>query len=95
MAGCAGCGMDELLSRPTSSVWGKATETVKCLVPFEVKEAFTQKVRSMGYPSESDAMRELIICFTFGSDHLVKVHADRIRKMSESMSGIGTGAGGS
>lgn len=80
-----------MFSRPTTSGWGKATETVKCLVSIEVKDAFTQKLRAMGYPSESDALRELIICFTFGKDHLVKVHADRIRKMAESMAGIGTG----
>jgi len=79
-----------LLSRPTTSGWGKSTETIKCLVPIEVKEQFLRRQRELGYPSESDALRELCIVFAFGAEHLAKVHADRIRRLADSMAGIGT-----
>ena len=80
---------DVALSMPTTSGWGKATETIKCLVPMEVKEQFLKRQRELGYPSESDALRELCIVFAFGSDYLTKVHVERIRQLTSSMAGIG------
>lgn len=83
-------GRDQVrLSRPTTSGWGKATETIKCLVAPEVKEAFMRKQRELGYPSESDAMRELVICFAFGREYLTKVHAERIQRLAQTVAGIG------
>lgn len=77
-------------SRPATSGFGKSTETLKCLVPIEVKEAFSRRARELGYPSDSDALREAAILFSFGSEYLQKVHADRIENMARRMSGIGT-----
>lgn len=81
------------LARPTTSGWGKSTETIKCLVPIEVKEQFLRRQRELGYPSESDALRELCIVFAFGAEYLAKVHADRIQRLADSMAGISTEQG--
>jgi hypothetical protein len=59
-------------------------------VPFEVKHAFHAKIRQLGYQSESDALRELVIVFTYGAAYLQKVHADRIQQVADSVSEIGT-----
>lgn len=81
---------EAMMSRPTTSGFSKSTDPVKGLVPPEVKEAFTRKWRELGYPSESDAVREIIILFTFGAEFLQKVHRDRIQRIADSMAAIGT-----
>lgn len=77
-------------SRPTTSVFGKATEVLKTSVCPEVKDAFARRARELGYPSDSDALREAVILFAFGSDYLQKIHADRIAAVAGRMAGIGT-----
>lgn len=87
-----GIGMDmsdtSTFSRPTTLGWGKATEPVKGMVPVEVKEPFARRWRELGYSSESDCVRELVVIFTFGSDFLQKLHAERIKRMADRMAGI-------
>lgn len=81
-----------MFSRPTTSGFGKCTAVLKTLVPDELKDDFARRARELGYPSDSDALRELVMVFTYGAGHLQKVHAERIRKMSENMAAIGTEA---
>lgn len=79
-----------VFSRPTTSGFGKCTETLKCLVPDEVKADFGRKSRELGYLSDSDALRELVIAFTYGAGHLQRLHAERVQRVADSMAGIGT-----
>lgn len=79
-----------LFSRPTSAAWGKATETLKTLVPEDVKADFAQVARRMGYASDSDALREIVMVFTYGPAMLRSVHVDRIDGVAQRMAGIGT-----
>lgn len=79
-----------MFSRPTTSGFGKCTETLKCLVPAELKEDFARRARLLGYPFDSDALRELVIAFTYGAGHLERLHVERIKRVAESMAGIGT-----
>jgi len=78
---------EDSYSRPTTP-WGKATETIKTLVPCEVKEDFARKLRAAGYATESDALRELVILFTYGPGHMKRMHDQRIDRMAQSMAGI-------
>ena len=75
-------------SRPTSSPFGKSTERITGMVPPEIKEAFAQKARLLGYPSESDCARELFIIFSIGAESLAKIHADRIAAVAQNLVGI-------
>lgn len=75
-------------SRPTSSPFGKSTERITGMVPPEIKEAFAQKARLLGYPSESDCARELFIIFSIGAESLAKIHADRIAAVAQNLIGI-------
>ena len=81
------CGVSA--SRPTSSPFGKSTERITGMVPPEIKEAFAQKARLLGYPSESDCARELFIIFSIGAESLAKIHADRIAAVAHNLRGIG------
>ncbi len=72
----------KLFSRPTTSGWGKCTETLKCLVPDEEKAAFVSKSRALGYGSESDCLRELVMVFLHGHEAMAKVHAERLRLLA-------------
>lgn len=65
-------------SRQTSMGWGKCTEKVSTLVPVDLKEEFARAAREHGYASESDALRELVIIFTWGAERLKRLHSDRI-----------------
>lgn len=80
-------------SRPTTSGFGKCTETLKCLVPDETKTDFARVARERGYPSDSDCLRELVMAFTYGPEHLRRLHANRIDALAKSMAGIGTSEG--
>ncbi len=82
-----------MFSRPTTSGFGKCTDTLKCLVPLEVKEDFARRARSLGYPSDSDALREIVIAFTYGAGHLERLHLERIKQVTASMARIGTPEG--
>lgn len=82
-----------MFSRPTTSGFGKCTAVIKTLVPDEVKDDFAKRARELGYPSDSDALREAVMLFTYGVGYLQKVHAERIRRMAENMASIGTGDG--
>lgn len=78
-----------LASRPTTSGFGKCTAPLKALVTDECKEDFARRARLLGYPSDSDCLRELIVIFTYGRDHLAKVHTDRIDAVARNMAEIG------
>lgn len=75
-------GQDSAFSRPTTGGWGKCTDTLKCLVPDDVKVEFIHKSRAMGYQSESDCLRELVMVFLRGQEAVAKLHADRIRLLA-------------
>lgn len=77
-------------ARPTTTGFGKCTAPLKTLVPDEVKEAFVAASRELGYSSESDALRELVMMFTYGQEHLRKIHTNRIAAVAHNLSGIGT-----
>ncbi len=77
------------MSRPTTGGWGKCTSTMKTLVPDEIKDEFIRKSRSLGYASESDCLRELVMVFLRGHEEVARLHADRIRMLA----GIGTESG--
>jgi hypothetical protein len=79
-----------LAARPTSQGFGKCTATLKTLVPDEAKDDFVRRARELGYGSDSDALRELVFIFTYGADHLAKVHTDRINRVAGNMAAIGT-----
>jgi hypothetical protein len=82
-------GSAALAARPTSQGFGKCTAPLKTLVPDEAKDDFIRRARELGYGSDSDALRELVFIFTYGADHLAKVHTDRITRVAGNMAGIG------
>ena len=75
-------------SRPTTAGFGKSTESLKTMVPLEVKEDFVRQARFLGYPSDSDALRELVMLFTYGPEQLRKVHTDRIDGVARNLAGV-------
>lgn len=79
-----------LSSRPTSSGFGKCNVPAKTLLSDELNDDFARKWRALGYGSSSDVLRELVIVFTYGQEHLAKVHTDRIAALARNMSAIGT-----
>jgi hypothetical protein len=76
-------------SRPTTSGFGKCNVPAKTLLTDEINDDFTRKWRLLGYGSSSDALRELVIVFTYGHEYLTKVHTDRIAALARNVSGIG------
>ena len=71
-----------MCARPTTSGLGKCTETIKTLVPDDLKQEFILKSRAMEYAAESDSLRDLVITFVPEADAVAKVHADRIRLLA-------------
>lgn len=79
-----------LSARPTSSaIGGKCTERVSTLLPEQVDLDFKRWALESGYPSASDALRELVIVATYGAEYLTKLHADRVGRIAQNMAGIG------
>lgn len=74
-----------VFARPTSSALGKATEPIKSMLPMEVKDDLTKLWRSLGYGSESDFLRELVMVRLYGSDFMANLHAQRIRGVSQNL----------
>jgi hypothetical protein len=72
---------------------GKCTEPVKTLLPEDIKEELARKTRELGYGSESEYLRELVIVALRGKQYLASLHADRLQRMSQNLSEIGPGAG--
>lgn len=73
---------DQSFSRGTTLGLGKCTATLKTLAPEDLKDAFVRKSRELGYDSESDCLRDLVAIWVLGADEVMKVHADRVRRMS-------------
>lgn len=74
------------------TMFGKATETAKTLLPEQVKRDFSDKWRSDGWESEGEALRHLIAIYTYGPAHVESLHLQRIRGMSRHSSVTGTAA---
>lgn len=83
-----------LSSRPILSNFGKSTESLKTILPLEVKEDFSRAARRRGYPSDSDALRELVMLFTYGPDQICKIHIERITEVARNLSSIVTTCNG-
>lgn len=77
------------MARP-HALFGKATETIKTLIPGEVREDFARRWREMGCESESAAVRDLILIATYGADHIASLQAARVRGMAQRMAVAGT-----
>jgi hypothetical protein len=91
---CAGPSHEAVLAR-TSGMHslGKCTEPVKTLLPEDIKEELARKTRELGYGSESEYLRELVIVALRGREFLASLHADRLRGLAQNLPGIGPGAG--
>jgi hypothetical protein len=76
---------NSLMARP-HALFGKATETVKTMLPGEVRDDFARRWREMGCESESAALRDLILIATYGADHIASLQAARVRGMAQRMS---------
>jgi hypothetical protein len=61
---------------------GKCTETLKAMVPYDLKSDFIAKARSLGYASESDCLREMVQVFVHGHEAVAKVHAERLKRLA-------------
>lgn len=75
------------------TMFGKATETAKTLLPEQVKRDFSDKWRSAGFESEGEALRHLIAIYTYGAAHIESLHRQRIRGMAGHMAVTGTQVG--
>lgn len=71
---------------------GKCTESVKTFVPEEIKDELSRKARELGYGSESEYVRELVIVALRGIEYLTSLHAERLERMSQNLAGIGKGS---
>ncbi len=76
------------MSRPTSTVLGggKCTAVAKTLIPEQLKEDFGRKARELGYPGESECLRDLIALWTYGREHVERMQRSRLAALA----GIGT-----
>lgn len=61
----------------TSNPFGKCTEELKTLLPFEIKEGFTRIAHEHGV-SPSEYLRELVMVHVIGIDGMRKIYEDRI-----------------
>lgn len=72
---------------------GKCTEAVKTFLPEEIKDELSRKSRELGYGSESEYVRELVIVALRGMEYLTSLHAERLERMSQNLTGKGKGLG--
>jgi hypothetical protein len=72
----------------TSNHFGKCTEELKTLLPFEIKEGFARIAHEHGM-SPSEYLREIVMLNVLGVDGVRKIYEDRIARIA----GIGCGAG--
>ena len=56
---------------------GKATEEVKCRIPYSVKTDFEQLAHGLGLTS-SELLRNCILIRLYGVDEVAKMHAQRL-----------------
>ena len=80
---------DTPLSRASLPGFGKCTEPLKTMLPFEVKAEFEARSRELGYDGDSDCLRDLVIVWLRGADEVAKLHAERVRKLSITGTGLG------
>jgi hypothetical protein len=72
------------------TMFGKATDVAKTMLPEQVKRDFSDKWREAGFESESEALRHLIAIYTYGAAHIESLHLQRIRGMARHMAVTGT-----
>lgn len=65
----------------TSNPFGKCTEEIKTLVPFEVKEGFARIAHEHGV-SPSEYLREMVMVNVIGIDGVRKIYEERLLRMA-------------
>lgn len=65
----------------TSNPFGKCTEEVKTLVPFEIKEGFARIAHEHGV-SPSEYLREIVMVNVIGIDGVRKIYEERLSRMA-------------
>ena len=64
----------------TSNPFGKCTEEVKTLVPFEIKEGFARLAHEHGV-SPSEYLREIVMVNVVGVDGVRKIYEERLARI--------------
>lgn len=72
------------MSRSTGlpSVLGKATADIKAKFPEVVKEDFVRMSRELGFDSESDFLRDIVMHRLYGVEGMRSMFEDRLRKVA-------------
>jgi len=65
----------------SSNPFGKCTEEIKTLVPYEVKEGFARLANDNGM-TPSEFMRELVMVRVLGVDGVRKIYDQRLNRVA-------------
>lgn len=80
-------------SRPTSSILGKNTATLKASVPEVVAERLQQMAIDLGYRDGAEFRREVFILLAFGERGLMDLYSKRISALGQNLAGFATRIG--
>lgn len=73
---------DPLASRSgVSNPFGKCTEELKTLIPFEIKEGFARLAHEHGV-SPSEYLREIVMVTVIGIDGVRNIYEKRLERMA-------------
>lgn len=64
-----------------SNPFGKCTEELKTLLPFEIKEGFARIAHEHGV-SPSEYLREIVMVNVIGIDGVRKIYEERLARMA-------------